>query len=228
MRTVQLVFVSLLATAAFASATASYAWPDEAGDETLTFTRADPSVLGIRLEDCHNAAADIRLLEFTTDSEVLTLRLTMASLASLQSDCLLFSPNGARGEYEAGWRQVLADDDVTGAAGGIRASARTTGFGLEGCVRVLHTDLNGATSDCIGVPALEGDSIVWTAPIAGTQVVEVCDDASCLLVHEEERAYDFRGFTGETRASSDVRLQNQISFFGDSFTDSVSGDLVTG
>jgi hypothetical protein len=228
LRTIQLVFVSLLATAALASASAGYSWEDEAGDETMTIVRADPSAFGTSLEDCHNEAADIRVLEFATSDVSLTFRLTMASLADLESDCTFFSPSGARGEYEVSWREILSDTDVSGIAGGIRASAETTGFGIKGCINVQDTDPNVLNSGCVGTTVQEGDSIVWTMPITDTQTVEVCDDASCVFVHEEERTYDFRGFTGDVSGSSDVRLQNQISFFGDSFTDFVSGDIVTG
>lgn len=203
---------------------------DEAGDESVSPTgRTEILVAGFDAGECRAAAADIRALSFATTADDIVLSLTMASLADLRAQCPFVGIHGSQADYSVAWRTVLEDTDLLGFPSGLRASAGTTGFGISSCIRLSYDDANGAQGQCLGSAQLQADTIVWTLPITGTDLVEVCDEPTfCLLFHDEERPYDFRGFTGELGGRATVSFNTEISGIPfTAITDDVDGALVS-
>lgn len=169
------------------------------------------------LTDCQSPAADILQLAVVSDEETLTLALSMVSLANLEMTCAIMILEGTGASYD-----VLLDVPV-GAP--LRAHARTTGFGIDGCVELAYEDARAI--ECLGESTISGDTITWTLPIAGVLAVEL-DSVDFGITSGsvvEERAYDFRGALVVPGGRADVSAENLLGLV--TTVDFADGEPVT-
>lgn len=187
---------------------------DAAGDESARPFAFLDDFATVHTADCKSPAADIRLLSVEVEDTTVVLRMELASLDDLAFSCDAFVElrgfEGNSASYTFRLESTASDALGEFQYAAITARAITTGFGIVGCVEPGFVD--GFTDECVGDAVKEGDAIVWRAPLAGTVVAQISDDASGVTTHEETRSYDLAGGTYGVDADSLLEAVGALQF----------------